>query len=152
MRPLQLLQIATIVQVVLGLARFVLPYFGFWLDQRLWLLHPLNGIAIAAAALVLFRPRPGVPASRARVAARFVPLLALALGLGMASVRGLLGPLPGTLIHMAVGFAAVELIGRAAAEQAAATDAGLRAAVGTSSAPAGAGAARRIAPGTRSSK
>jgi hypothetical protein len=125
MIALRLLQFATIAQVLLGLARFGLPYLGVWLDGRVWQLHPLNGIAITAAALVLFRPLPAAPSSRVRTAARFAPLLALALGLGMASLRGLLGPVPGTFLHMAVGLAAVELIGRAATEQARAMAAGV---------------------------
>ena len=31
MKPLQVLRVATVVQVLLGLARFALPYLGFWL-------------------------------------------------------------------------------------------------------------------------
>jgi len=113
----RLLAAALYVQVLLGLARFGLPYVGLSLDPRLWLLHPLNGAAIAAAALVRFRPIRGVPGTPVRVAARFAPLLALALGLGLAAARGLLGPLVGTLLHAAVGLAAVELVGRAAEQQ-----------------------------------
>jgi hypothetical protein len=112
----RLLMAALYIQALLGLVRFVAPYFGFWLDERVWQIHRLNGIAIAAAALVLFRPLPGAPSSQVRLAARFVPLLPLGVGLGLAAVRELVGPLPGTLIHMAVGVAAIELVGRAVAQ------------------------------------
>jgi hypothetical protein len=117
MTPFRLLVAALYVQVLLGLVRFVAPYLGFWLDERVWLIHPLNGIAIAAAALVLFRPRPDLPGARVRRAARFAPLLPLALGLGMAVVQGAVGALGAVALHMVAGLAAVRIMGTAMAEQ-----------------------------------
>lgn len=130
MSSYRLLVVALYVQGLLGLARFVAPYLGHWLDERVFMIHPLNGIAIAAASLVLFRPAPNLPGSRMQRVARFVPLLPLALGLGLATVRGLAGPLGGTLLHMLAGFVALEVVGRAAEQRQAALPAGVAAAAG----------------------
>jgi hypothetical protein len=120
MTPFRVLVAALYLQVLLGLARFALPYLGIWLDDRLWLIHPVNGIAITVAAIVLFRPRGEPLATPVRVAARFAPLLALALGLGMASAQDLIGAPWAVLLHMATGVAAVRVIGTAMAQQGAA--------------------------------
>lgn len=124
MTPFRVLIAALYVQVLLGLARFLLPYLGVWLDDRVWLIHPINGIAIAVAALVLFRPRPGMPPTRALLAARSAPLLPLALGLGLGVSQDLIGSLWAVVIHMLAGIAAVRLMGTAMAARDAGTDLG----------------------------
>jgi hypothetical protein len=113
MTPYRLLVAALYAQVLLGLARFALPYLGFWVDDRVWLIHPVNGVAIAVAALLLFRPVPGAPAARARVAARFAPLLPLLLGFGLGVARDAIGSVAAVVVHMVAGIVAVRLIGAA---------------------------------------
>lgn len=115
MTPFKLLVVALYAQVILGLARFALPYLGFWVDDRVWLIHPFNGIAIAVAALVLFRPPPGAPTTRARAAARFAPLLPLLLGFGMGVARDVIGAVAAVVVHMVAGIVAVRLMGVAMA-------------------------------------
>lgn len=115
MRALRVLILALYVQVILGLVRFALPYLGLWLDERVWQIHSPNGLAIAIAALVLFRPLPGVPNTRTRVAARFVALLPLLLGLAIGF--GLIGGVWVAVAHMVVGFAAVRVMGTAIMQQ-----------------------------------
>lgn len=108
MRTLRILQAAMMVQILLGLWRFLVPYTGLPVSARLWMIHPLLGIAIAAAALILFRPHKDSGVDHWWTAARYVALAPLALGLSMR--YGLLTGWPAVLTHMAVGLTALGLI------------------------------------------
>jgi plastocyanin len=112
---LGLLRAALTVQVLLGLARFLAPYVGMGIDQRIWLVHPVLGIAIASSALWLFRGRTDVPATSARTTARFIALAPLVLGL--ANMLGLAAGLGLVLLHMALGLAAIKVIDVAVEQQ-----------------------------------
>src|SRR5688500_9173076 len=79
-----LLQAAMMVQILLGLTRFFAPKLGWALPESVWRIHPLLGITIAAAVLVVLRPRHGTGAGRRRKVARLAPLAPLALGLAIA--------------------------------------------------------------------
>lgn len=115
MSPLGLLRVALTVQVLLGLARFLAPYVGMGIDQRIWIVHPVLGIAIASSALWLFRGRTDVPATSARTTARFIALAPLVLGL--ANMLGLAAGLGLVLLHMALGLAAIKVIDVAVEQQ-----------------------------------
>lgn len=108
MRTLRILQAAMMIQILLGLWRFLAPYTGLPLSARLWMIHPLLGIAIAAAALILFRPHKDSAVDHWWTAARYVALAPLALGLSMR--YRLLTGWPAVLTHMAVGLTALGLI------------------------------------------
>ncbi len=108
MRTLRILQAAMMVQILLGLWRFLVPYTGLPVSARLWMIHPLLGIAIAAAALILFRPHKDSGVDHWWTAARYVALAPLALGLSMR--YGLLTGWPAVLTHVAVGLTALGLI------------------------------------------
>ncbi len=53
MSPLSLLRAALTVQVLLGLVRFVAPFTGVGIAQRIWVVHPVLGITIAVMGLGL---------------------------------------------------------------------------------------------------
>lgn len=108
MRALRILQAAMMVQILLGLWRFLAPYTGLPVSARLWMIHPLLGIAIAGAALILFRPHKDSGVDHWWTAARYVALTPLALGLSMR--YGLLTSWPAVLTHMALGLTALGLI------------------------------------------
>jgi len=108
---LLILRLLLYVQVLLGLGRFA----GLVTNPRLWETHSSIGFVITALALIALRPRPGVPASGLRTAARFAPLAPLALGLAM--YQGMVGGTPVVILHMALGLAAVGLIEAAAARE-----------------------------------
>ncbi len=108
---LRLLLIATYVQFILGLSRFVAPYVGLWLDERIWAIHRPNGILIAAAALVLFRPTESIGNARLWVAARFAPLAPLSLGLGMGQIPpDVIPPFWVMVIHMTLGLVSIGIL------------------------------------------
>lgn len=115
MSPLSLLRAALTIQVLLGLLRFLAPYAGVGIDQRLWVVHPVLGIAIAISAIWLFRRRTDVPATPARTAARFVALAPLLLGL--ANLAGVASGLVSVLTHMSLGLAAIKVIDIAVEQQ-----------------------------------
>jgi hypothetical protein len=104
---LDALRLSLYVQVLLGLARFGLPFAGVAVPEGVWAVHPLLGIAIAATALVVFRPRVGPPA-RPLALARYAPVAPLLLG--AAIMLGWVAGLWVVLAHMVLGFAAVELV------------------------------------------
>lgn len=108
MRAFRILQAAMMIQILLGLWRFLAPYTGLPFNARLWMIHPLLGITIALVALVLFRPRDDVGANPQWTASRYVALAPLALGLSMR--YGLLTGWPAVLTHMALGLTALGLI------------------------------------------
>ena len=108
MRAFRILQAAMMVQILLGLWRFLAPYAGLPVNARLWMIHPLLGITIAASALVLFRPLENSVTHPQWTAARYVALAPLALGLSMR--YGLLIGWPAVLTHMALGLTALGLI------------------------------------------
>jgi hypothetical protein len=61
MSPLSRLRVALTVQVLLGLVRFLAPYAGVGIDQRIWVVDAMLGITIAVSALWLFPRRPTYP-------------------------------------------------------------------------------------------
>jgi hypothetical protein len=116
MRAFRILQAAMMVQILLGLWRFLAPYTGLPVNALLWMIHPLLGITIAAAALILFRPLENSVAHPQWTAARYVALAPLALGLSMR--YGLLTGWPAVLTHMALGLTALGLIDSAIKKEA----------------------------------
>lgn len=58
MTPISLLRAALTVQVLLGFGRFLAPFAGVEFPHRPWLVHPVLGLGIAAAALWLLRTAP----------------------------------------------------------------------------------------------
>ena len=108
MRAFRVLQAAMMVQILLGLWRFLAPYTGLPVNARVWMIHPLLGISIAATALILFRPLGNSAADPRWTAARYVALAPLALGLSMR--YGLLSGWAAVLTHMALGLTALGLI------------------------------------------
>ena len=54
------LQAAMMTQILLGLARFFVPFVGWNLPASVWRIHPVLGVGIAVAVLIVLRPRPGV--------------------------------------------------------------------------------------------
>jgi hypothetical protein len=108
---IHLLQAAMMVQILLGLTRFFGPRLGWALPEAVWRIHPLLGISIAVAVLVVLRPRHGTAADRRRKIARVAPLAPLALGVAIA--LGLrIGPVLVPL-HMVVGLTALGLVDNA---------------------------------------
>jgi cytochrome b561 len=112
---MRLLQVALYVQVLLGLARFFGPFVGLPLDQRIWELHMGLGVAIALLALVRLGTSPIDPKPGLRAAARYMPLVPLALGLINRFV------MPGNVVlivtHMLFGLATIGLVEMAAARE-----------------------------------
>ena len=108
MKSLRMLQGAMMLQIVLGLWRFIATYAGWPIPARVWQVHPLLGVAIAVAALILFRPLRREPSDLTWSAARYVALAPLVLGLSMR--YGVVTGLAAMLAHMAVGLTALGLI------------------------------------------
>lgn len=115
MSPFSLLRAALTVQVLLGLARFIAPYAGIGIDQRIWVVHPVLGVTIAVSALWLFRRRTDVPSTPTRAPARFIALAPLLLGL--ANLAGVASGLGLVLTHMGLGLAAIKVIDVAVEQQ-----------------------------------
>ena len=107
-KAFRILQAAMMVQILLGLWRFTIPYIGWSVDGRVWQVHPFLGIGIAVAALVLFRPENSAASSPSWTAARFIALVPL--GLGLAMRYGVVHGLAAMLVHMVVGLTALGLI------------------------------------------
>lgn len=102
------LQAAMMTQILLGLARFFAPFLGWSLPAPVWPIHPVLGVGIAVAVMIVLRPRPGGVPTVSRRIARFAPLAPLALGLAMAfGLR--LGPGLAPL-HMVVGLTALGIV------------------------------------------
>ncbi|HUG85869.1 MAG TPA: hypothetical protein VMM13_15000 [Euzebya sp.] len=100
-------------QIVLGLARFLTPFVGWQLPHAIWRLHPVLGVSIAVAVLIVLRPRPGViPTVRRRIA-RFAPLAPLALGLAMGLGIGLRSGTAVVALHMVIGVTALGVVDNA---------------------------------------
>jgi len=105
------LQAAMMTQILLGLARFFVPFLGWTLPASVWRIHPVLGVGIAVAVLIVLRRRPGGVSTVSRRIARFAPLAPL--GLGLAIAFGLrLGPGLAPL-HMVVGITALSIVDRA---------------------------------------
>jgi hypothetical protein len=105
------LQAAMTTQILLGLARFFAPFLGWNLPASVWRIHPVLGVGIAGAVLIVLRPRPrGVPTVSRRIA-RFAPLAPLALGLAIAFGLRLDAGL--VALHMVVGITALSIVDRA---------------------------------------
>jgi hypothetical protein len=104
----RLLQAAMMTQILLGLARFFVPLLSWNLPASVWRIHPVLGIGIAVAVLIVLRPRPGgVPT----VSRRIAPLAPLALGLAIAfGLRLDAGLAP---LHMVLGITALGIVDRA---------------------------------------
>lgn len=107
-KSLRILQAAMMIQILLGLWRFTALYAGWQVDARVRQIHPLLGIGIVVAALILFRPKNSVGSSLSWTAARYVALIPLGLGLAMryAVLTGLLA----ILTHMVLGLTALGLM------------------------------------------
>jgi len=108
MRAFRILQAGMMLQILLGLWRFLVPYAGLPVIRPLWGIHPLLGITIALVALVLFRPRENVGATPQWTASRYVALAPLALGLAMR--YGVVTGLIAIVTHMVLGLTALGLI------------------------------------------
>ena len=107
-KSFRILQAAMMIQILLGLWRFTAPYAGWQVDSRVRQIHPLLGIGIVVAALILFRPRNSVGSSLSWTAARYVALVPL--GLGLAMRYAVLTGLVAILAHMVVGLTALGLM------------------------------------------
>ena len=105
------LQAAMMTQILLGLARFFVPFLSWNLPASVWRIHPVLGIGIAVAVLIVLRPRPGGVPTVSRRIARFAPLAPLALGLaitfGLRLDAGLV------VLHMVLGITALGIVDRA---------------------------------------
>lgn len=108
MNGLVALQVAMTVQVLLGVARFGAGLVGFAIPPAVWLVHPVLGVVIAAAALVLLRPRAGERHTGVRLAARVAPLAPLVLGGAMR--LGVAGGVPVVVAHIVLGLGAIKLL------------------------------------------
>lgn len=108
MRAFRILQAGMMLQILLGLWRFLGQYWGIPVSGRFWMIHPLLGITIALAALVLFRPRADVGTTPQWTASRYVALAPLALGLAMR--YGVITGLVAIVTHMVLGLTALGLI------------------------------------------
>jgi hypothetical protein len=114
---LWLLRIALYVQLALGLVQLA-PRLGLGsgLPRNVWELHLGLGILIALLAIVALRPRPLASVTAPTTAARFLPLLPLALGLAFTA-----GVAPRStelvVVHALLGLAAIALVELAAARQ-----------------------------------
>jgi len=105
------LQAAMMTQILLGLARFFAPFLGWSLPASVSPIHPLLGVGIAVAVMIVLRPRPGGVPTVSRRIARFAPLAPLALGLAIAfGLRLGAGLAP---LHMVVGLTALGIVDRA---------------------------------------
>jgi hypothetical protein len=112
---LRVLRIVLYIQLLLGLVRYFGPLAGFTLNQRIWETHISLGVLIAILALYALRPLPGVLNTGIRLAARFMPLLPLALGLGF-----LLQIVPTgafVILHMLLGLATIALVEMASGQE-----------------------------------
>jgi hypothetical protein len=108
---LWILRIFLYVQLLLGLTLFfVQPGPG------VAGIHELVGLIIFVAALIVLRPRAGVPYDGIRMAARFAPILPLALGLAIQSLNL---PVNSAVVgvHMLLGIATLGLVEMAAARE-----------------------------------
>jgi hypothetical protein len=105
---LRILRILLYVQFLLGLLLYVGPRFGISLNRGVGDTHELFGIIIFVLAIWALRPVPGVPNTGVRVAARFISILPLALGIGFAmnAIPG--GPIVG--LHMLLGLTTIALV------------------------------------------
>jgi hypothetical protein len=105
---LRILRIALYVQLLLGLTRYFGPLVGLVLNQRIWETHISLGVLIVLLALYALRPLPGVGTTGVRVAARFMPLLPLLLGVGFLAQLIPTGPF--VILHMVLGLATIALV------------------------------------------
>jgi cobalamin biosynthesis protein CobD/CbiB len=96
------------IQIILGLWRFLAPYTDLAVQPTLWMIHPLLGIGIAVSALALFRSRRSADATRLWTAARYVALAPLAFGLSMR--YGVIAGWPAVVAHMVLGLTALGVI------------------------------------------
>lgn len=108
MPVLRVLQAVMMLQILLGLWRFLATYTDLLVQPVIWVVHPLLGIGIAVAALTIFRPRRGVSPTRLWTAARYLALAPLALGLSMG--YGLVRGWPAVGAHMVLGLTALGVI------------------------------------------
>ena len=108
MRSFRILQAGMMLQIALGLWRFAARYTGVSVQPDIWMVHPLLGITIAIAALVLFRPRRGAGPNPLWTAARYVALAPLTLGLSMR--YGVIAGWPAVVTHMVLGLTALALM------------------------------------------
>jgi hypothetical protein len=113
MALLWVLRIALYLQFLLGFARLS----GMLAGSRIWDAHLGLGILIVVLAVFALRPLPGVPGAGLRQAARFFPLLPLAVGLGFTLGALPRGHVAWWTIHVVLGLAAIGLVEAAAGRQ-----------------------------------
>ena len=109
------LRILLYVQLLLGLVKYAGPSLGLPGLGRVFDVHILLGLIVAILAIYVLRSIPGVRNSGVRLAARFFPILPLALGIGfLAHVVPLAGFV---ILQMLLGIATIGLVEVATAQQ-----------------------------------
>lgn len=116
---LGILRIMLYLQLLLGLDRFLIQFAilpeDLAVPPRVWDWHLLLGILIALLALYRLRPMRGISYSDRRIAARFLPLLPLALGIGF-RLRVFDG-IELVSLHAVLGLATIALVELSAAQE-----------------------------------
>ena len=111
-----LLRVALYVQLLLGLARFFGPRLNlFSVPDQIWDWHIGLAVVIAILALLAFRSPVTGGNTGIRMAARFMPLVTLAVGLLLLfeTISGL-----GIVVfHMLLGIVTVALVEMASAQE-----------------------------------
>lgn len=107
-----LLRILLYLQLILGAIRYLSPGT---LSRSVWDLHLGFGVLIAALALFAFRPRLSSGGAGIELAARFMPLLPLALGLGFRLDLFHSGTL--VLLHIVLALLTIAAVEMAAARR-----------------------------------
>jgi hypothetical protein len=111
---LSALRILLYIQLLLGLVKYAGPSTGVTLGH-VFDIHVLIGVIIAILAIYALRPLPSVRNSGVRMAARFFPILPLALGLGFLAHAIPEGGF--VILHMILGIATIALVEMASAQQ-----------------------------------
>lgn len=116
---LVILRLALYFQLLLGLGRM----FGYVTHQGLWELHLGIGALIVVLAIGALRPIPRLTNPGPRAAARWFPLLPMAVGLAM--YFGMIGGRPVVMLHALLGVITIGLVEVAAGRQRRASRSGL---------------------------
>lgn len=108
---LLLLRLILYVQFLMGLGRL----FGYITQQSIWELHIGLGALIVILSIFAFRPIPQLRDPGPRTAARWFPILPMAVGLAM--YGGVIGGRTAVMIHALLGVISIGLAEAAAARQ-----------------------------------
>ena len=111
---LSALRILLYIQLLLGLVKYAGASVGINLG-RIFDVHVLIGVIIAILAIYALRSVSGVRNSGIRIAARFFPLLPLALGIGFLAHVVSVGSF--VILPMILGIATIALVEMASAQQ-----------------------------------